>query len=129
MFTAINTRYLDNTNIRVRAKEHVRIVYEREFVRSKMLQINKLDKLTRKKAKNSHYEPDLRGTLLKRWVKVLFQYKPTDSETKLLAKGLNFAIALKTLLVIQVVIETEIACQGNRVTRMTKRRQTNSDTR
>ena len=42
---------------------------------------------------------------------MLSKYKATDSETKLFAKGLNFAIALKKLPVKQVVIEIEIECQ------------------
>ena len=42
---------------------------------------------------------------------MLLKYKPTKLETKMLAKGLNFAIALKALPVKQVVIKTEIACQ------------------
>ena len=62
-----------------------------------MAQISKLDKLTTKKAKNSENELDLNGTLLKRWVKVLSKYKPSDSETKLLAKGLDVTIAPKNV--------------------------------
>ena len=66
LFTSIDTCYLDGTNMSIRVKEYVRVVYKQEFARSKMAQIKKLDNLTTKKAKNSENELDLNGTLLKR---------------------------------------------------------------
>ena len=51
------------------------------------------------------------GTQLKRWVKVLSTYKPTEAEIRVLGKGLNFAIAPAQLPVKDIVIATEIACK------------------
>ena len=57
-------------------------------------------------------EPDMSGTQLKRWVKVLSQYKPSEIELRVLAKGLNFAIAPVKLPVTEIVTATEVACQS-----------------
>ena len=48
-----------------------------------------LDKFERVMARNTNKEPDLSGTQLKRWVINLSKYQLTDSQTKVLAKGLK----------------------------------------
>lgn len=52
------------------------------------------------------------GTHLKRWVNILSKYKPTNSETRLLAKVQNFAIAPRRLSVKKAVTETEVIYAG-----------------
>ena len=70
----------------------VRKSQETSFERSKMAQVNKVEKLSESLSLNKD-KIDLSGTQLKKWVKVLSKYKPSDSEMKVLAKGLNFAVS------------------------------------
>ena len=60
---------------------------------------------------NWNRRTDLSGTLLKRWVKVLSQYKPTSAEMPFLGKGLNFASAPNHILAKEIVKVTEVACK------------------
>ena len=47
---------------------------------------------------------------MKRWVKVLSQYKLTDTERGVLAKGLNFMIAPELVTVKGIITVIEVAC-------------------
>ena len=82
-----------------RVSAHVRKSQETSFERSKMAQVNKLEKLSAEKSEETPSlslnkdKIDLSGTQLKKWVKVLSKYKPSDSEMKVLAKGLKFAVS------------------------------------
>ena len=68
------------------------------------------DKKQEKKIRKD--EPDMSGTQLKRWVKVLSQYKPSETDLRVLAKGLNFAIVPVKLPVTEIVTATAVACQS-----------------
>ncbi|XP_013388913.1 uncharacterized protein LOC106157722 [Lingula anatina] len=109
----VKERLKDDKNIYDITFYMVDKVGEKEFQRSKKTQINKLNKLTNKHIEKSNTvtEVDLTGTQLKQWVKVLSNYQPTEDEMKLIAKGLNYAIAPSKLPVRDVIIQTEVACQ------------------
>ena len=68
-----------------------------------------LDKFERVMARNTNKEPDLSGTQLKRWVINLSKYQLTDSQTQVLAKGLNFAVTPDRVPVDDYVVATEQA--------------------
>ena len=63
------------------------------------------------KKKLERPEMDLSGEQLKRWVINLSKYKLKDCETKLLARGLGFAISPDKIPVSDIVIGTEVCCQ------------------
>ena len=56
-------------------------------------------------------EPDLSGTQLKKWVVNLSKYKLNDSQNKVLAKGLNYAVSPTTVCTEEFVLATELACK------------------
>jgi len=53
---------------------------------------------------------DLSGEQLKKWVVNIFKYKLSEPETSVLAKGLNFAVALAVIPTEEYVLSTEKAC-------------------
>ena len=52
---------------------------------------------------------DLSGTQLKKWVVNVSKYKLTDDQTRVLGKGLNFAVTPDKLPVEEFIIATEQA--------------------
>jgi hypothetical protein len=84
--------------------------YETAFEKSKMAQIKKLDKLQHRK--NDNESVNLSGDQLKRLVINLSKYKVKDHETKLLARGLGFAVSPDKLPVNDIVIGTELCCKN-----------------
>jgi hypothetical protein len=81
-----------------------------EFNKTKCRQMKKLDRLQEKHSPNSSPELDLSGIHLKGWVINLSKYKLTAPQTKVLAKGLNFAISPSTLPYAEYIVATEQAC-------------------
>ena len=72
-------------------KLHLSHVTKHELVKSKMVQVNKCQKLQEKSMNNQH-SVDITGTYLKTWITVLSKYQPTEDEIKLIVKGHNFII-------------------------------------
>ncbi|XP_013380543.1 uncharacterized protein LOC106151709 [Lingula anatina] len=62
--------------------------------------------------KNRTTSVDLSGSQLKKWVINRSDRMLTDTETRLLAKGLNFAVAPKILPVEDIIVQTELACRN-----------------
>ena len=92
---------------------HEHHAMEPAFAKSKHSQINKWESLQSKLQQKDklNQDPDLSETLLKRWVKVLSQYKPMPAEISVLGKGLNFTIAQTRIPAKEIVKVTEVACQ------------------
>jgi len=94
---------------------HVESARESEFLKARQRQVDKFNRLHTKlglqSAKSTH-EIDLSGEQLKKWVVNLSKYTLNQTETKVLAKGLNFAITPKSIPVEEFVVATEKACIG-----------------
>ena len=48
---------------------------------------------------------------MKRWVKVFWKYKPTQTQIRVLAKGLNFSITPEHVPTNDIVMVTEVVSQ------------------
>ena len=87
-------------------KQHIEWTRESTHQRIKQHHQDKFERLT-SKAKNK--EIDLSGTQLKRWVVNLSKYELSDSQSQVLAKGLNFAVTPKTVPIDEYIVATEQA--------------------
>ena len=101
--------------LRKQTKDHIATAKETTYQNTKRRHLKKLqnlaDKSAVKKKKSLDSTPDLSGTQLKKWVVNLSKYKLTDNQTKVLAKGLNFAISPKDVCAEDFVVATEVACK------------------
>ncbi|XP_072039092.1 uncharacterized protein [Amphiura filiformis] len=99
---------------------HLARVRENTFVKTKSRQVCKLQNLADKNQNKGHLhrkpiaesEPDLTGTQLKKWVINLSKYKLNDTQTKVLAKGLNYAVSPVDVCPDEFVLATELACKN-----------------
>ena len=82
--------------------------------KTKTRHIGKLDTLIKKQkytGLSTNSELDLSGTQLKRWVINRSDRTLTDTETRVLARGLNFAISPEKVPVEDFIVAAETACQ------------------
>ena len=91
-------------------RDHVRHTAEKTTTKTKCRHIKKLERWTEKaKTTNANVEPDLSGTQLKKWVCNLSKYNLSDSQSQVLAKGLNYAITPHTVPVDEFIVVAEQA--------------------
>ena len=86
-------------------------VAEAAFKRSQHSQINKLSSFQGNKHSENKKDKDgidLAGMQMKRWVKVLSKYKPTQAELGVLAKGLNLSITPDHVPIKEIVMVAEV---------------------
>ncbi|XP_072037290.1 uncharacterized protein [Amphiura filiformis] len=97
---------------------HIARVRENTFVKTKCRQVRKLQNLAEKnkvpvnRSLTTASEPDLTGTQLKKWVINLSKFKLTEPQTKVLAKGLNYAVSPTDVCTDEFVLATELACKN-----------------
>ena len=99
---------------RLAAKSHLSKSRENMHEKTKARHIGKIDVLIKKQKYNGLHrdaELDLTGTQLKRWVVNRSDRTLTDTETRVLARGLNFAISPEKVPVDDFILATESACQ------------------
>ena len=87
--------------------DHLTQAYEREFTKTKDRHIAKLDKLKAKANRGT-----INTTAPENWVHNQSQHHLTQTETQLLAKGLNYAITPDTIPYEDFILATELACQS-----------------
>ena len=64
----------------------------------------------KQQTKDTENTTDLSDEQLKKWVVNILQCELKNAETKVLAKGLNYAIAPKQIPIEQYIVATEQAC-------------------
>ena len=85
---------------------HTNQVRESTHKKVKQRHLQKFEKLAQR---SKQQDLDLSGTQLKKWVHNLSQYQLTDSQTQVLARGLNFAVTPTSIPVEDYVVATEQA--------------------
>ena len=70
------------------------------------------ERLTAKTAPYDDNNIGLTGTQLKKWVVNISKYKINDDQTRVLGKGLNYAVTPDKLPVEDFVVATEQACRS-----------------
>ena len=80
--------------------------HERMFTKTKLGQQRKLQSLVDKNTKSTS-DIDLSGTQLKKWVVNISKHKLSDQETRVLAKGLNFAVSPDKIPHDEFIVATE----------------------
>ena len=108
-------------NVQQSISQHLEKSREHEYKQVRDRQTRKYQRLLDKKEKCNLFKrsknngnndnPDLSGTQLKRWVINLSKYKATDCQTRVLAKGLNFAVSPENVNQQSVVDEYIVACE------------------
>ena len=98
--------------------EHLAQSREKTFQDVRSRQIRKFDRLVEKQQKKANTRDgkrrdtlDLSGSQLKKWVVNLSKYKVNSSQTKVLSRGLNFAVAPDNLKEPSVVNDYIVACE------------------
>ena len=112
----LNSRgFPDNVNKAI--TEHIAQSREKSFQDVRARQLRKFDRLVDKQQKKAGNQKrrdttvDLSGSQLKKWVVNLSKYKVTCSQTKVLSRGLNFAVTPDNLHEPSFVNEYIIACE------------------
>ncbi|XP_072039090.1 uncharacterized protein [Amphiura filiformis] len=109
-----------NKELSIQISRHVENSRENELQYVRARQTRKLKELAEKQDKsannnanknNSHAEPDLSGTQLKRWVKNLSKYKLSDAQNRVLARGLGYGVSPDNLTHSSIVDEHIVACE------------------
>jgi len=115
----LNSRDI-NKELSLEISRHVENSRENEFQIVRARHTRKLKDLAEKQRNslsnhvnnnNSHTEVDLSGTQLKRWVKNLSQYKLTEAQNSVLARGLGYAVSPDNLKHSSIVDEHIVACE------------------
>ncbi|XP_035671873.1 uncharacterized protein LOC118412922 [Branchiostoma floridae] len=100
-------------NLQEAVRLHVIKSGEREFQVTRSRHLGKFERLQQANLQQQQASDiDLSGTQLKKWVVNISGKSLSDSQTKVLQKGLNFAVTPDKLPVEDFVVATESACAG-----------------
>ena len=83
---------------------HLTNTYEQEFAKTKQRQIKKLNKLIENNNKRTRGKPN------EKWVRNLSERALTDAETRVLSRGLNYAVTPTNIPHDDFILATELAC-------------------
>ena len=117
---SLNSRGINNNKgLSDEISRHLANSRESEFQNVRSRQQRKLENLAKKQQNVSRNKGntlfseqlDISGTQLKRWVKNLSKYKLSVDETKVLARGLGFAVSPENVQSQAVLDEHIVACE------------------
>ena len=90
---------------------HVTRARDRTYEQTKSQHVRKLEAILSKRKSAKKEDVDLSGTQLKKWVVNVSKYDLKDAESKVLSRGLNFAVAPEKVPKEEYVVATEEACK------------------
>lgn len=103
MDSFLNKYVIDPDNVS-QINGHLTYAYEQEFATTKQRQVTKLNKLIENKNEQT------RGKANDRWVRNLSQRTLTETEKRVLSRGLNYAITPRHIPHEEYILATELAC-------------------